>query len=424
MTDLPLSKRPFHAFLSHAHIDKSFADRLDTWLSEAVGIPVWYDSRNLPSGARIANYLGESIIQARSLILLLSKASAASGWVEEEYNLAMEQRAKFKEFTILPIRIEACDPPPLLRTTKWIDVLDGSLNLDTAKDLLSAFYPDPGRLDARTRDIYVSRSWRPSEAGMWKFVCRKLDQAGFRLICDSKDQPHFGEGSRVRSIISSCGALAAILPDRGDGATSQPILEEIDIARDLGLPLLLVAEETVELPKDLAGLAIRLPATGFENGSAVRSLEHQIEGLMEDWRPSSRPHYVFYSTKFKENAARNQKIMNLVERITAMPCLKGDDIPRAGIQQEITAMIRNSFLTIADISGDNLNTCIEAGIVRGAGRPLYLVASGPRHSPPFMFRDQQVWYFEDDAGLVGAIHRIVYPFRRRVINRELEDSPV
>jgi hypothetical protein len=36
-----------------------------------------------------------------------------------------------------------------------------------------------------------------------------------------------------------------------------------------------------------------------------------------------------------------------------------------------------------------------------------------------MFRDQQVWHYDDDAALIGKVHRIAYPYRRRVINAEL-----
>lgn len=73
---------------------------------------------------------------------------------------------------------------------------------------------------------------------------------------------------------------------------------------------------------------------------------------------------------------------------------------------------------IADISEDNLNTIVEAGIALGACTKLHLVARGPRHTPTFMFRDQQVEYYSDDAELLGKVHRIVYPYRRRVLNYE------
>ncbi len=75
-------------------------------------------------------------------------------------------------------------------------------------------------------------------------------------------------------------------------------------------------------------------------------------------------------------------------------------------------------MMIADISEHNANTLIEAGIARGAGTDFHLISSGAHKSPPFMFRDQQVGFYSDDAELLGMIHRISYPYRRRVLNFE------
>ncbi|HEY3473810.1 MAG TPA: hypothetical protein VGK56_04320, partial [Anaerolineales bacterium] len=84
--------------------------------------------------------------------------------------------------------------------------------------------------------------------------------------------------------------------------------------------------------------------------------------------------------------------------------------------------IRGAFMMVADITQENLNTCIEAGIAMGARRRLHLVARGPRQKPPFMFRDQQVWYYNNDVELLGIIHNLVRPYRRRIINYELQRS--
>ena len=115
-------------------------------------------------------------------------------------------------------------------------------------------------------------------------------------------------------------------------------------------------------------------------------------------------------------------IRRLIQRVSAMPCLMGEDIRQGQIQQEIKYRIMGAFMVLADITEENLNTCVEAGIALGAKRPLHLVACGPRHKPPFMFRDQQVWYYENDVELLGIVHNLVRPYRRRIINYELKKS--
>ena len=96
MTELPVLRRPFHAFLSHAHTDKAIVDSLDHWLYDTCGIRVWYDDRNLPPASQIATELPNAIANCRSMIIILSKKSVESGWVQEEYEAAIGQRSMYQ----------------------------------------------------------------------------------------------------------------------------------------------------------------------------------------------------------------------------------------------------------------------------------------------------------------------------------------
>ena len=422
MSALPIHKRQFHAFLSHAHADKAVVDRLYAWLKETANIPIWYDADYLPAGSMIATYLPKAIDECRAMIIVLSQASTKSGWVEEEFNAAVGHRTQYRDYRIIPIRLEACDIPGFLQTTKWIDLVDGQLDVERANELLTGLYYDDVDLDLGiNRDLYLSRTWRSSEAPLADAVCQQLARAGFRLIGDSEDQAGFAQGQRVESIISSCGGLAAILPDRGQGQTSKYMLTEIELAQKLGLPCLIVKESTVTLPETMAAAAVKVIDSDLKEAfSDETGLQEGLEILKEEWSAPAHPHYVFFGTDFDEqHLSRNRAIKQTIQRVTAMPCFMGEDIRTGQIQEVIADRIRNAFIMIADISADNLNTCIEAGIARGANTHFHLVASEPRQRPPFMFRDQQVWHYADDVDLLGKVHRIVYPYRRRVLNWEL-----
>ena len=52
-----VGKREKHAFLSHAHVDKTQADMLYDFLTRVAGIPVWYDTDDLPPGAAFAGLI-------------------------------------------------------------------------------------------------------------------------------------------------------------------------------------------------------------------------------------------------------------------------------------------------------------------------------------------------------------------------------
>lgn len=411
MADSSIRKRKFYTFLSHAHVDKEVVNRLHRWMTEAAGIPVWYDATQLPPSAMIGTVLPDAVLQCRGMIIALSKSSLQSGWVQEEYNAAILQRAAFRDYRIIPIRLDDSPVPHFLQTTKWIDLTDGVINTRTADELLSALYAEHRYLEpASVRDVYISRTWRDGDALLADHVCSHLDKQGFRLIGDSRDQAGFGEGERIKSIVSSCGALAAILPDRGEGKTSDYMLKEIALAQEAGLPCLVVAEPSVRLPPHLEGEAVRMTADAAPRAdTAPPALRDGIDRLEEEWRQRGQPHYVFFSTKFGETyTARNRIVQQLIQRVTAMHCVMGDDIREGRIQQVITDLLRRAFMIVTDISEENLNTCIEAGIALGAQRRLHLIAGAPRRRPPFMFRDQQVWHYADDGDLVGLIHRIVY----------------
>jgi hypothetical protein len=431
----PVHKRKFFSFISHAHADKGIVDQIESWLTKKAGLPVWYDSRYLPSGAKIASELGKAIEDCRSTILVLSKRSVESGWVKEEYDASVDQRASSKDaFKIIPLLIEECEVPSFLKNilqSSGIDISKTGFNLDAASDLLLALYSVDLDLELeRYRDIYVSRSWHEfpeSEPLLANAVCEVAAEFGFRLVGDSPDQQGFDKNTRVKDIISSCSGLIAILPDRGGGKTSKYILQEIEIAIAVNLPYLIVAEDTVGIPEVLSEKAIevvRLKKSDLDDKvNFSNRLSPAISSLKEQWQTPPNPHYIFYGTDFDEkHKQRIELICELIRRVSAMPCLIGEDIRQGQIQQEIKNRIMGAFMMLADITEDNLNTCIEAGIALGARRPLHLVACGTRHRPPFMFQDQQVWYYDNDVDLLGIMHNLVRPYRRRIINYELQKS--
>jgi hypothetical protein len=418
----PVYLRNFHALLCHNNADKRIVDNIDSWLNETAGIPLLYSGRNLPSRLFNDSQLEDAMIQCRSVIIILSKSTISTGWAQKQIDVARKQRNSFRDFRIIPVLIEACEIPSGLPKDECIELIDGKMDMYSAYELLKSlyYYDIPIEL-GKTPDIYVSRSWHESETKLANFVCDKLiAKSRFRLIGDSKDQCGFEEGGRVKSLISSCCGLVAILPDRGQGKTSPYMLEEIEIAKNLGLPYLIVAESTVKLPNDLSLYSLRLAKEDVDNKDFDSKLLSKIEDFEDKCENPLKPHFIFFGVDLEDQyRRRNQLIKKIIEYTTALPCVMGENIRESQIQQSITNSISSALLMIADISKDSLNTCIEAGIARGAKVKLYLLAQEPRRSPPFMFRDLQVWYYSDELDLLGKVHQILYPYRRRVINYEL-----
>jgi hypothetical protein len=91
---IELNRRGFDAFLSHAHVDRSFVNQLYDWLTRIAGLEIWHDSKEMAAGTAIATGLNEGIEDCRGLIVVGSETALKSGWVRKEVNVARRRRHK------------------------------------------------------------------------------------------------------------------------------------------------------------------------------------------------------------------------------------------------------------------------------------------------------------------------------------------
>jgi hypothetical protein len=422
---LPLQRRDFDLFLSHAHKDREFVLALDGWLSEKAGLKVWYDERDLGGGALLATDLQLAIERCRGILLVASEESLDRGWVKAEYNAAMDERANHDDFRVIALRLGNANVQSLMRGTSWIDVPEGRLDDKTAPAILNAFYPSEKRPNPATaRDVYVSCSWQQDDNASSLAVCRTLIEQGLRLVGDAKDQKGFGEGDRVERIIASCGAFVCIIPYRNSEHAvpgEKPykyFLSEMDFAAKYGLPSIVVADPKVSRKDgaDRGWLRMETEATECPNNvaSALRS-------LWDEWREPPGPHYIFCALDLDSDVARAKgPIRHLIERVTGMPTVVGNEIHEEPLQPAIIKKICNAFVVLADLTDDNLNTCIEAGMGLVARTNVELIARGKPRRPPFMLRTLQMPTYSDNVELIGIVHKVIRPYRRRIINAELK----
>lgn len=115
------------AFLSYAHEDKDFAERIAIELRKA-GIDAQIDKWEIKAGdSLIQKIFMEGIPNCDFFLILLSSASVRSKWVREELDLAMIK--KIKGVTrIIPLIKEKCEIPTPLRALLWVDL---STDFDT-----------------------------------------------------------------------------------------------------------------------------------------------------------------------------------------------------------------------------------------------------------------------------------------------------
>lgn len=423
---LPINKREFDLFLSHAHKDHAFVSKLDHWLTQSAGLNVWYDARELGGGSLLATDLQRAIGRCRGVLIVASDEALERGWVKAEYNCAMDERAQQESFRVVALRIANANVKELMRGTTWIDIAGADVDADAALAVLRALYPGEKRPNPRTsRDVYISCSWHPDDDQSARAVCHELVDQGFRLIGDAQDQAGFGRGNRVERIIASCGAFIGVLPFRAaesasaDSSPYKYFLRELDLATQLGVPCVVVADPRLQRVDGTDADWLRMQTDADACPSEVASA---LQGLWDRWRDPPRPQYIFCAMDLDDAAAASPvgPLRHLIERVTGLPTVIGTDVQGESLPADITRKVCDAFVVLADISDDNVNACIEAGMALAVGGNVKLIARGKPRSPPFMLRAAgQLTAYADDTMRLGAVHNLLRPYRRRVINTEL-----
>ena len=95
----------YSCFISYSCRDSAFAERLYADLQNR-GIRCWFAPEDLRIGDKTRVAIHESIRKHDKLLLVLSKASLASDWVEKEVETAMEKERREKRAVLFPIRLD------------------------------------------------------------------------------------------------------------------------------------------------------------------------------------------------------------------------------------------------------------------------------------------------------------------------------
>jgi TIR domain len=142
-------------FLSYSSMDKGLANRLASDLRDE-GIDVWFDEWRIRVGDSITQAIQHGLADADFVLVLLSTHSVASGWVQKEWQSQIGREAEGKGTIILPIRLDACEIPPLLADKKYADI--GLDYRQALEEIVCAIAANSGehRLDTRVADAAIA----------------------------------------------------------------------------------------------------------------------------------------------------------------------------------------------------------------------------------------------------------------------------
>jgi hypothetical protein len=105
-------------FISHSSHDKPEARSLSVDLSSRGHRP-WLDEWEITVGESIPKAVGEGIENCDVLILMMTKNSMQSQWVENEWHTKYWSEILKKKILLLPALFEECEIPTLLRHRKY-----------------------------------------------------------------------------------------------------------------------------------------------------------------------------------------------------------------------------------------------------------------------------------------------------------------
>jgi hypothetical protein len=111
-------RRASGVFLSHSSHDKPFVRTLARDL-QAWG--VWLDEEEVTVGDSIVGRVQGALSECRHVVVVLSRESVKSRWVQKEVNTALMSSLAGSGVRLLPVLKEDCDIPQLLREVRYAD---------------------------------------------------------------------------------------------------------------------------------------------------------------------------------------------------------------------------------------------------------------------------------------------------------------
>ncbi|GAC1349310.1 MAG: toll/interleukin-1 receptor domain-containing protein [Ktedonobacteraceae bacterium] len=95
----------YSCFISYSSKDDAFARRLYADL-QSQNVRCWFAPEDLKWGDKIRHGIDEAIRLHDKLLLIFSKPSVASGWVEHEVKTALAKERKEKRVVLFPVRVD------------------------------------------------------------------------------------------------------------------------------------------------------------------------------------------------------------------------------------------------------------------------------------------------------------------------------
>lgn len=122
------SKKKLIPFLSYSKVNRIAAREFAEKLKSEGWIDPWFDEEDILPGQVWEDVVANGVRNSHAVIILLSKNAVASeGFFQREIRLALDTVAEKPDGTIfiLPIRLNDCEVPEMLKKYQYVDYYGG-----------------------------------------------------------------------------------------------------------------------------------------------------------------------------------------------------------------------------------------------------------------------------------------------------------
>jgi hypothetical protein len=121
-------------FISYTKDDKDWATRLDNWLQEQ-GYTTIVQANDFLAGGNFMSNMHQGIDAAERMVLVLSPSCLTAKFPEAEWTAKLATDPTGERHTVIPVRIQECEPGGLLRPIPYIDLVGLEVKAARAKFL-------------------------------------------------------------------------------------------------------------------------------------------------------------------------------------------------------------------------------------------------------------------------------------------------
>ena len=123
-------------FISYAHQNKDFVMALVNELN-SLGLDVWFDQWEILAGESIPEKLSQGSRETDFMLVIFSKASQISRWQQKEWEAKFIDEINTNKVSIIPIKIEECEIPQILKTKQYINFINTQNNKENFSQRLT-----------------------------------------------------------------------------------------------------------------------------------------------------------------------------------------------------------------------------------------------------------------------------------------------